>query len=99
VREGALLAAVGYDPSQGRLSRRLLNNALANLGYGRPIDERQPDPLPTRHRSPDEWIQAIAEAVTGRPDAPIAEVVAALKQRRQQLPAAEVPAAGNQRMT
>ena len=33
--ESALLAALGYDPSQGRPGRAMLNNALERRGYGR----------------------------------------------------------------
>jgi hypothetical protein len=89
--ESALLAALGYDPSHGRLGRQLLNNYLQRLGYGRPIDERSPDPLRPYVTYPDEWVRAVAEAVTGRPDALIGEVIAALK-RRQNADAAEVAA-------
>jgi hypothetical protein len=77
--ESALLAALGYDPSQGRPGRALLNNALERRGYGRPISEQGWDRLTAYQSYPDEWIRAIASAVTSRPNAPIGEVIAALK--------------------
>jgi hypothetical protein len=81
LEESALLAALGYDATQGRPGRHLLNNALERQGYGRPIDEQAIDQLSGYSPYPDEWIQAIAGAVTGRPNAALREVVAALKQR------------------
>jgi hypothetical protein len=79
VMESALLAALGYDPSQGRPGRALLNNALQLRGYGRPISEQDWDRLTAYHPYPDEWVRTIANAVTGRPDAPIGEVIAVLR--------------------
>jgi hypothetical protein len=58
-----------------------LNNALERRGYGRPISEEANDRLQPYRPYPDEWIHAIAGAVTGRPDAPLREVIAALKRR------------------
>ena len=77
--ESALLAALGYDPSQGRPGRSLLNNALERQGYGRPISEHGWDRLAAYQPYPDEWIRVIAGAVTGRPNASISEVITALK--------------------
>jgi len=79
LQESALLAALGYEASQGRPGRALLNNALQRRGYGRPLGENGPDRMKPLQPFPDEWIQTIARAVTGRPDAPIGEVIAALK--------------------
>ena len=79
VMESALLAALGYDPSQGRPGRALLNNALERRGYGRPISEQSWDRLTASQPYPDEWIRIIARAVTGRPNASIGEVIAAPK--------------------
>jgi hypothetical protein len=77
--ESALLAALGYDPSQGRPGRALLNNALERRGYGRPIGEQGWDRKTANQPYPDEWIRTIAGAVLGRPEASISEVIAALK--------------------
>jgi hypothetical protein len=75
LEESALLVALDYDPSQGRPNRSLLNNVLELRGYGRPITEQGLE----NTRAYDEWIRAIARAVTGRPNTPIGEVIAALK--------------------
>src|SRR5437016_54410 len=80
LEESALLTALGYDPTQGRPGRHLLNNELERQGYGRPIDEQEFDRLRPHRPFPDDWIQAIAAAVTGRLDAPLREVIAILKQ-------------------
>jgi hypothetical protein len=77
--ESALLTAIGYDPTQGRPGRALLNNALERLGYGRPIGEYDWDRLTAHQPYPDEWVRAIASAVTGRRDASINEVIATLR--------------------
>ena len=79
LEESALLAALDYDPSQGRPNRALLNNALELRGYGRPLTEQGPDRMRAYQPYPDEWIRAITSAVTGRPDAAISEVIRALK--------------------
>jgi hypothetical protein len=79
LEESALLTALGYDASQGRPGRELLNNALERRGYGRPISGEGLDRLKAYQPYPDEWIRTIAHAVTGRPDAPIGEVIAALR--------------------
>jgi hypothetical protein len=79
LEESALLTALGYDPSQGRPSRALLNNALERRGYGRPITEQPRNHMRAYQPYPDEWIGAIAGAITGRPDAPIGEVIATLR--------------------
>jgi hypothetical protein len=76
----ALLAALGYDAVQGRPGRHLLNNALEKRGYGRPIDEREPDRLRPHQPYPVTWLRAVAKAVTGREDTPLGEV--ALEVRR-----------------
>ncbi len=73
LEETALFAALGYDATQGRPSCRLLNNALERRGYGRPIDEQA--------AAPDEWIRAIAKTISGRPDAPLHEVILMLTQK------------------
>ena len=86
LEESALLAALGYDPSQGRPGRALLNNALERRGYGRPIDEQGLDCPRAYQPYPDEWIQTIAGVVTGHPDTPIGEVIAALKHDRSRQP-------------
>lgn len=82
IREGleetALLIALGYDATQGRPGRHLLNNALERRGFGRPIDEQQIDRL---EPYPDEWVKDVAEAVIGRRDATVNEVVSRVKQR------------------
>lgn len=92
VRESALLAALGYDPSQGRLGRMLLNNALERRGYGRPISEQGPDPMRAYPPNPGNWVQTIADAVTGRPDAPIGEIIAVLKHGPRESAPANPPA-------
>ncbi len=79
LEESALLVALGYDPSQGRPGRDLLNNVLELRGHGRPINEQPPDLLRASRSFPDEWIRAISGAITGRPNAPIGEVIAALR--------------------
>jgi hypothetical protein len=79
LEESALLAALGYDPSQGRLGRHLLNNALERRGYGRPISELAIDRFGPYRPYPDEWLHAIAKAVTGNPDTPLRDVIAALR--------------------
>jgi hypothetical protein len=79
LKESALLVALGYDSSQGRPGRTLLNNALERPGYGRPISEQPPDSLKRHQPYPDGWIRDIANAVTGRPNAPIREIIVALK--------------------
>jgi hypothetical protein len=76
-----LLTVLGYDAMQGRPGRHLLNNALERRGFGRPIDEQQIDKLQAYRPYPDEWVRAIAQAVTGRPDAPLDEVITTLKQQ------------------
>jgi hypothetical protein len=80
LEESALLTALGYDATQGRPGRNLLNNALERRGYGRPIEEQTPD-LQAYRPFPDEWMQAIARAITGDPDASPHEVIAALKKQ------------------
>jgi hypothetical protein len=86
VREGleetSLLVALGYDATQGRPNGHLLNNVLELRGYGRPIDEQRRDRAPPYEAYPDEWIQAIARAVSGDANAPLREVVALLKQQQ-----------------
>jgi hypothetical protein len=79
LEESALLVALGYNSSQGRPGRTLLNNALERRGYGRPITEQGLDRMKPYRPYPDEWIQTIACAVTGRPNAPIRDVIKALK--------------------
>jgi hypothetical protein len=86
LEETALLTALGYQASQGRPGRYLLNNELERLGYGRPIDEQEPDKLQPYLLYPDEWIRAIARAVSGRSDAPLPEVIAILKQKTADRP-------------
>jgi hypothetical protein len=81
LEESALLTALGYEASQGRPGRHLLNNALERQGYGRPIDEQGIDPLRPHQTYPDEWIQAIVKAISGRPNTPVREVIAILRQR------------------
>src|SRR5258707_15495258 len=81
LEESALLAALGYDASQGRPGGRLLNNALEQRGYGRPMDEQLLVRLGAHQAYPDEWIQAVAKAVSGRADAPLREIIAILKKR------------------
>jgi hypothetical protein len=39
------------------------------------------DRLQAYRAYPDEWIQAIAGAITGRPNAPLHEVISTLKQK------------------
>jgi|ERR1700735_5666369 hypothetical protein len=78
LEESALLAALGYDASQGRPGSELLNNALERRGYGRPINELTIDQLKAHHPYPDEWVKAIAGAITGRPNAQLREVISAL---------------------
>lgn len=82
LEESALLTALGYDATQGRPGRQLLNNALERRGFGRPIHERGFDPLKPYQPYPDEWMEAIAGAVTGRRNAPLREVISTLKQGR-----------------
>jgi hypothetical protein len=79
LRESALLVALGYDASQGRPGRALMNNALELRGYGRPIEEAEPGEMQAYQPYPDDWVRTVAGAVTGRPDAPIGEVIAVLK--------------------
>jgi hypothetical protein len=83
LEESALLTALGYDATQGRPGRYLLNNLLERKGYKRAIPAQEPGRLqPRPYRPyPDGWIKAIAKAVTGRADAPLREVIAALNQR------------------
>jgi hypothetical protein len=47
LEESALLTALGYDATQGRLGRHLLNNELERRGYGRPIHEQDFDQFRT----------------------------------------------------
>lgn len=82
LEESALLSALGYDATQGRPGRHLLNNALERRGCGRPIREQGPDPLQPHRPYPDEWIQAIVTAVSGRPTVPLPEVIAILRCRQ-----------------
>ena len=79
LEESALLVALGYNASQGRPGRTLLNNALERRGYGRPISERDWDRLAAYQPYPNGWIRSIALVVTGRPDTPIGEVIAVLR--------------------
>ena len=81
LEESALLAALGYDASQGRPGRHLLNNALERRGYGRPIDEQGLDMLQPYQPYPDRWIQVITQAVSGRSNTPLREVIAILKRK------------------
>jgi hypothetical protein len=81
LEESALLAALGYDATQGRPGRHLLNNALERRGYGRPIQEQRLDGLQPYQPYPDEWILAITEAVAGHRNATLREVIAMLKPR------------------
>jgi hypothetical protein len=81
LQEAAVLTALGYEASQGRPTRHLLNNALELQGYGRPLTDQGLDRLQPYQSFPDEWIGVIAQAVTGRPNAPLREVIAILKQR------------------
>jgi hypothetical protein len=78
LEESALLVALGYEAAQGRPNIHRLNDALELWGYGRPIPDWGPERPPYR-TLPDGWLAAVAEAVTGRPDAPVREVIAALK--------------------
>jgi hypothetical protein len=82
LEESALLTALGYDTTQGRPGRNLLNNALERRGYGRPIDEQTLDRFQVYRPFPDEWMQAIAGAVTGRPNASPHEVIVTLKKQK-----------------
>jgi hypothetical protein len=84
LQEAAVLTALDYEASQGRPTRHLLNNALELRGYGRPLTDQGLDRLQPHQSYPDKWIRVIAEVVTGRPDAPLREVIAILKQRSAQ---------------
>ena len=86
IEESALLAALGYDPAQGRPGRHLLNNVLERRGFGRPIDERQPDRFLPYQPYPDEWVRAIVRAVTGRVNAPLHEATDKLRQAPERKP-------------
>ena len=86
LEESAVLSALGYDPTQGRPGRNLLNNALERRGYGRPIGEQTSEGFQSYRPYPDEWIQAITEAVTGRPNASLHEVIAILKKQTSRVP-------------
>jgi hypothetical protein len=81
LEETALLIALGYDAAQGRPGRHLLNNALEKYGYGRPIGETGPDELRPYRPYPDQWIRDIVTAVSGRPDTPLREVIALLRDK------------------
>jgi hypothetical protein len=54
---------------------------LEYRGYGRPIHAGELEKLEPYCPYPDEWMRAIAGAVTGRPNASIREIIAALKQK------------------
>jgi hypothetical protein len=79
LQEGALLTALGYDPTQGRPGRLLLNNLLRLRGFETLIDERTPDRWKPYQPYPKEWIRDIVKAVTGRADAPLDEAIAKLR--------------------
>jgi hypothetical protein len=81
-----LLTVLGDDAMQGKPGRHRLNNALERRGFGRPIDEQQIDKLQVCRPYPDEWLRAIAQAVTGRADAPLGEVIATLKRQPVERP-------------
>jgi hypothetical protein len=75
-----LLKTLGFDMAMGRPGPLLLNNALENRGFGRPIDES--DSLKKMLRQyPDAWWFAIARETTGREDATVQQVVDALNAR------------------
>jgi hypothetical protein len=79
LHEAALLTALGYEVTQGRPGRHLLNNALERRGYGRPLSEPEPDRLRPYQSYPDDWVQTVAKAVSGRADASLHEVIETLK--------------------
>ena len=79
LQEGALLTALGYDPTLGRPGRHLLNNLLQLRGFERLIDERTPDQWKPYQPYPKEWIRGIVKGVTGRADAPLNEAIAKLR--------------------
>jgi hypothetical protein len=81
LEETALLVSLGYDALQGRPGRKLLNDSLEQQGYGRPIGEYTIDPLQPYRPYPDDWIKAIATAVSGNPTTPLRDVAARLRQR------------------
>ncbi len=79
LQEGALLTALGYDPTQGRPGRHLLNNLLQLRGFERLIDEQTSDQWKPYQSYPKEWIRDIVKGVTGCADAPLDEAIAKLK--------------------
>jgi hypothetical protein len=79
LEESALLTALGYDPTQGRPGRHLLNDVLEKCGFKRPIDEQPPERWMPYQPYPKEWIRDIVRGVTGRVDAPLVEAITKLK--------------------
>lgn len=76
-----LLKSLGFDIEISRPGPRLLNDALEKRGFRRVINED--DSLRKMFRQyPDDWWFAIATETTGRADASVSDVVAALRTRK-----------------